>query len=192
MLFAFVYILFFMLDILIIHDFSTLGMIPIGHLVAGVSLFMILFLRKKSKMFPEDDNRWGVYTFFIVYVYSILFTNLFVNIGVISFIYPKLELNVLSYYMDFYLLAFSVFYLYLYRNGLWKNEDLSKWMRWSIIFGLLKPALHVVIFEIPISIYRYWGIVDLAMLFCWLMIITGLIKLEHDSGHTKIRNTFVY
>lgn len=192
MLFAFLYVLFFGLDIFISSKFLTIGMIPMNFLVSGVALFFILFIRKRSISFPKDDNRKGIHTYFMVYISSIFFLRILLSMDVFSFIFPEISISFIRYLTDFFLIFYSACFMFLFRNGLWKDDHLSKWLRWSMIFSFLKCTPHVVFFYIPVLIHRYDGIVDLAMIFCWLMIIRILMQKEFSHRIEDYANTYVH
>lgn len=57
------------------------------------------------------------------------------------------------------------------------NPTLSKWMLWSVTIGFISYGVRF-FFRLPILLYRYEGVIDLIMLFGWLMIIDNLLRME--------------
>ena len=54
--FAFFYLLFFAVDILLATKFDVFGMVPVDYIVSGVGIFSCFFLLKRLHYFPSSEE----------------------------------------------------------------------------------------------------------------------------------------
>jgi len=201
MYFALFYIFFFALDILIATRFETLGMIPMNFLVSGVSLFMIIFMRMNKsavkRAMEEDPPFYLLYTF-IIATFLINFYHGAFRFFVLTYIMPPMTefLYVLDHYIDIAMILLS---LTLFISVLTHCDLSAAVCRWSLQIAVTaffkyslwwfswvrygSPGHHLLM--------RYGGVMDLAIIFGWLMVVSTTLKKEHDihadtTGHFAV------
>jgi hypothetical protein len=175
MYFAFFYILFFALDILAATRLQVLGMIPVHYLVAGVGFFLSVFLVRRHHFW----NSTGIKPIFLIlfYSYVILISLLnfilassraFYSLGFIriTIFLPAIIITIITALMILFLL-FKLPMKYV----------LSKWILFSMVAGFVRYSVESFI-SLPFILFRYSGVLDLIMLFGWLMIIVTLVRME--------------
>ncbi|MFC1502473.1 hypothetical protein ACFL6A_03575 [bacterium] len=157
-----------------------------AYLVAGVALFLLLFLRKRLCFFPQ-----GKYTpFLILYLIFIFLTfilNLFLGLNKIipniAFGNTMLFAKIINWVLTFYLIIFTVVF---YKLIFSRKDSLFKWIRISILGGILRFGIHLVIPLLPVVIFVYMGVLDLIILFGWLMTIVTISQKELLDGQESI------
>ena len=175
MYFAFFYILFFAIDILAATRLQVLGMIPVHYLVAGVGFFLSVFLIKRYHFLRSIEIFsvtlllfWG-YVFLLTVFYLFLASSrALVDLGVIDTMIIVPDVIIIS--ISSFLLLVSLFTLPL-------KYAISKWMLFSVIAGFISNFVNS-FFSLPMILWRYSGVLDLIMLFGWLMIIVTLVRME--------------
>ena len=184
MYFALFSLLFFALDILLIFKFQALGLIPMEYLVAGVGLFCTVIFIKQYKFFKILNLHKILTSLFISYVFFVAVGNLI--LPTFTHFFKNVEHRfIYDYVKDLALLGYSVILCICIAAFFGIRGNLTKWIFFSAIGGILRFSILRIdhLFEPPISIliWRYLGILDMIMLFGWLMIIHTLIHAEDDA-----------
>ena len=180
MYFAFFYLLFFALDILVVMEFAALGMIPMNYLVAGVGFFCCYQGGKCFSQFSNYRRSSFIYCLFFFYILIISLSNFFWgNFRIVRYIFklsvffeivPAWVLFALSGILS---LSIAVF--------LPMSSSLSRWMLFSSLAGAVRFGITF-IFSGSIFLHRWDGVLDLVMLFGWLMIIITYLRMEYGLG----------
>jgi hypothetical protein len=185
MIFALLYLLLFLLDILASSRFLVLGMIPMDYWVASVGFFCGGLMMRKWSFIHIHFRHPGLTTCFLVYM--ILTASLRFCEGSSRLLLQAagIDLLVVAAIPDVFLLAFhaaaAVLVLALGRL----SSTLSRWMCFSAAAG----GLHYAVLEIyggSILLHRYDGVLDLVMLFGWLMIVHTLLRKEYGVEDVAI------
>lgn len=175
MLFVLVYLLFFAVDMLAATNFLVLGMMSMSYLVAGVGFFTLFLLLKRKDICISHLKKQWIFYFFVFNV--ILVTGYNLNRCI-----PNLLNLIINHDIDFYLghfvAGFSGFLLILMLRWAKKSSPVWRWMVYSSAAVLCHYALWEILTPVPVVIYRYYGIVDLCILFGWLMIVHTVLKEE--------------
>lgn len=180
MLFAFFYILFFAFDILLATRFLVLGMMPMQFVVGGTGVFFIFFLIRRHHFFTI--KRMGTLFPKIFWGYIVLITasNMFEatlralqSLGIISFDWypPVLIITVVTAVLA----VFAPLMLSM-------EHTLSRWLLFSLIAGIVRYGVEA-LFTLPVIVWRYLGVLDLVMLFGWLMMIVTMMRMEFSEEY---------
>ena len=182
MYFALIYLFIFGLDILLIHKFQALGLMPMDYLVAGVGVFCSLLFMKQYKSFRMLKREETVFKIFILYVLIVALFRF--GTPIMSLIYASLKLKVLyDSAIEYILTGYSILLCIIIPVVMDMKAKLPRWLFFST-FSAIFASLQLHLFfnhSLSILIWRYSGIFDLFMLFGWLMIIHTLMHAEDDA-----------
>jgi hypothetical protein len=175
MLFAFLYVLFFAFDILLATQFLVLGMMPMHFVVGGTGLFFIFFLIRRHHFFTVKRMGTLFPKIFWGYIVFITASNIFHatvrafrSLGIISFDwFPPV----------FIIIVVSALLAVLAPFTLSMEHTLSRWLLFSLIAGVVRYGIEA-LFTLPVIVWRYLGVLDLVMLFSWLMMIVTMMRME--------------
>ena len=195
MYFAFLYLLFFAVDILFVTHFEALGLMPVHFLVAGMGLFFSGCLLKCS--FPFEDGKQSrlFRRVFLIYILIISLFNL-ANGCLRSFSsVSRISLDkwfAVDFWINGAILTFSLILFFLFFSAMPLRHSLSRWMLYSVGAGILRYGVGHVWRPLPVLLFRYMGVLDFIMLFGWLMVIDTLLRREYgfvssDDGHLVVR-----
>lgn len=180
---AIIYLTLISIDILLITRFEVVGMLPMSYFVAGTGASFLIFICKyRASLFFKLKQRYLIILFLLnILLISIfqLFTGIRYIISdllIVGELWIKIKLA-LNIYMSisFFLLTFLI-KIFLYNSML-------KWLLFSAIIGFVRYGIALILSILPDLIYRYLGILDILMLFGWLMILTTLIKEGYDADN---------
>ena len=181
MLFAFLIILFFAIEILFITEFTTLGMTPMNYTVAAIGIVFLVQLCNYKRIILNIYSSKVIHYLFCLFVLVIILFNIFTAIQQI--IQEIVAVNQIFIFIGdiiyTVLVIFSLFLLILIWHKKLKST-LNWWMVFSIIFGTIGWLIKIIFGEWPKVITRYSGVFDLGMLFGWFMIIFSLIKYKYE------------
>jgi len=173
--FAFFYLLFFAVDILIATRFDVLGMMPVHYIVAGVGIFFCFFLSKRLRFFPLSEKFLLSPSIFYVYILIISIFH-FMNANSPILISLKVISSTIELPSDILLIMSGiVFFLSLFTMPF--RHSLSRWVLFSAVAGIVRYSIEYV-FPNSILLLRFGGVFDFIMLFGWLMIIVTILKME--------------
>lgn len=190
MYFAFFYLFFFALNILLATRFFVLGMVPMHFLVAGVGFFVCFYLGKRFSLFPIYKKDSILPKIFFAYVLIVSLFNFFGGLCFSIGLFREFLLR-MHFIPDQALCAFSGF-LSLWISFLVPlKSSLLKWMLYSVVAGFIRYSVPLV-FGLPVWLYRYLGVLDLIMLFGWLMMIITLMRLEYGFESYVTRDTALH
>ena len=182
MLFAFIYIFFFSLNILLDSKFLSFGMMPVDALFAAVSFFiLILFVQ----YFEFDEDAYKNY--YILYSISGL-SVLCISRLLICFRGPEkwsLFKQIAHYFFgsgEFRILVIIFSSLGILWNLIYRinHHVIFKWIQFILIFILIRYGILHLLYtiggKISVLAYRYSGIFDLPILFSMLVCIDLIVK----------------
>ena len=179
MIFVLGYLLFFAVDILAANRFLTLGMMSTSYLVAGVGLFVLVILfRRINVCIYYIKQPLPVYIFLLI-------LGLTVSLKLVINGWILLNLDTL---INFEIIADHIITgitlaLLLMLITIWKQKNpLWSWIVFSLAADLCRYILWEILSPVPSIVYRYYGIMDLFILFGWLMIVHTLLKEEFAQG----------
>ena len=192
MYFAFLYLLVFAFDILVVTRFHVLGMIPMSYLVSGVGCFFLYFLLRKKQFFPVHFKYSLFIYIYILYVF-IMFVSNFIIGNYRILVFASILNNSNEFLSD--MTTYSrqlLFFLSLILILMIIHMILSKKAPsfWIIISTGVYPLYYIIgdffIYgevcipvKTPSLIYRYSGIFDLIVLFGWLMVMRIMLDKEY-------------
>lgn len=164
------FLLFIALDILVSGQFQSMGMSPMEYFVAGMGFsFIFYYLRRfrgraslparRMDLFLMGVGLISCWSLFSIYHVLFIHTRLLI----------KLEL-ILSLYVA---LFFSVLTLSLLEKR-WRRS----WLTGASLVTALRYLEACVVRPTPNWLWRYGGVMDLVMLFFWLMILMDVLKKE--------------
>jgi len=180
LLFALGYLLFFAIDILLANNFWVLGMMYTSFLTAGVGVFTIIFMLRRMPICLMSIKPKFLIIGFLTLVSFISFRNLIGN----QFLIPIPFIEELYESMRSVIAGIASLLLVLFFIFQKKKNELKRWMIYSLIAILCHFLLWEILSPVPPLIYRYYGIMDLIILFGWLMIVHTLLKEElRQSGY---------
>lgn len=190
MYFAFFYLIFFALDILIVGNLMSLGLVPMDFLIAGVGFFFCFYVVKRFSIFTHHTK------------YSILPKLSFTLIVLVSVfnLFEALCMSIKIFLVFMVRIGFVPEWVFSVFSGLLSllivfliplKPSLSRWMLYSVVTCFVRYCLPLII-GLPELLYRYMGVFDLIMLFGWLMIIITLLRLEYDFDLSVNRNVAVH
>ena len=189
MYFALFYLIFFAIDILLVTQFDALGLIPMYYLVAGVGFFTSFFLYNRISRIPFPSNNRIALILFTLHIFFIALDKFYVASR--QFIMIIFEFRLPIFFLTNWLMLISSgFVFFIISITLLKENKLWKWIMYSLGAGFLNGFLNL-IFGASILFFRYAGILDLIMMFGWLMIIVTLLKEEFDTDVYIISNVDV-
>src|SRR4030042_6709638 len=183
MLFPVVFVLFFTLDILLITRFSSFGLVPVFYLSAGTGLFMAWFLyryRNQGTRTVRDAGIFRLYFFSVILIFLNNFLQASMSLIVFLFKYDVKLLFVLSGLTEIPILIFSFIILIMVILKP-SRSPLEVWILLSVSVTVLKYGLFRFYDALPPLLWRYGGVLDMAILFCWLVIIHKLLEEEMES-----------
>lgn len=182
MVFVLGYLLFFAVDILAANGFLILGMMPMSYLTAGVGLFAtIIILKRLSICVRLITKRLLFYSFILILVVTVL-VKLIVNIRTMLGLDRWIDFG---FFISHVIAIFTIVLLILLLTIGRQSNSLWRWMVYSLATSLSHYALWEILSPVPPIIYRYYGIMDLFILFGWLMIVRTLLKEElAQNGYT--------
>ncbi len=164
-----------------------------AYLVAGVALFLLLFLRKRLDFIPQGKYTPFFLIFYLFFIFLVLILNVLLGLsnlyGDIAFGNTMLFEKIMNWFLTFYLIIFIVVFHKLIFSG---KDSLFKWIGISLLGGILRFGIHLVIPFLPIMIFVYMGVLDLIILFGWLMIIIVISQKELENGSTSVFETFIH
>jgi hypothetical protein len=173
--FAFFYLLFFSVDILLATNFDVLGMMPVHYIVAGVGIFSSFFLFKRLHFFPSSEKVLLFPRIFYGYILVISFFH-FMHANSPILINLKVMSKTIELPSDILLIMSGiVFFLSLFTMPF--HHSLSRWVLFSAVAGIVRYSVEY-IFPYSILLLRYGGVFDFIMLFGWLMVIVTILKME--------------
>jgi len=177
--FSLLYIMFFVIDLLIvtyiIFTIPVIGMIPLNYFIAGVGTFIILFLSKKRNSIQVKFKYRFVFWIYYIHIIILSVHNLFIATSHLHLIDSGgLISKILSYIII--MISFFIF-LFIPRFETFKYR-IIRWIYFSSWFVCIRSILDILPLRLPIKIYMNLGIITLPMLFSWLMIIDSMLKEE--------------
>ena len=183
MYFALFYILFFAIDILIVFRFETLGMLPANYLVAGVGTFCIFNLVKRFSFIPERVRDSYVSKLFIFHLFTMTCINLAIGFlviiqSILSHITTSSFIVSIQWIAFFTSLAVNLFITF----NIKLKGSIFFWMFFSVTVSTFRWGIVAIPPEVHALIHRFSGVVDLIMIFGWLMIIVQILKREFDPA----------
>ena len=176
MYFAFSYILFFALDILAATKFQVLGMIPVRYLISGAGFFFVIFTSKRLSFFRLNHAGTIIPQFFFFYILFIACMSFLIassralqHLSIISMIHsPAMIVQTV--------ISAILIFIILFTKQM--KSEISGWMLFSVVAGFVRYGVEAFI-SLPFILYRYSGVLDLIMLFGWLMIIVTIVRMEY-------------
>lgn len=181
MYFAIFYLFLISVDILIIFKFKVLGMLPMSYFVAGTGVSFLFYISKYwNSIFVSYKKRY-LFIIFIINIFLISLFQLLTGVRHIvgkTFISDYLWIQISDVFDGFIIISFLFIIIILLKASL--NHILSKWLMFCAIIGFTRHGIECILRILPEIIYRYLGVLDIIMLFGWLMIITTFINEEYD------------
>jgi hypothetical protein len=175
MLFAVGFILFFYLDIFISHRFMAIGMMPMAYLITAVALFVsIVLFRANPAVFDRGErllNRVWILSLFFISIIQFL-SNMLTNLARIL----SMDTLALDWIIAHALLGVSMLLL-VFTLIERHNTIYYRWQVFSALSCLIQALLPVTIWRVmPIKVYCFYGLIQLPMLFGFLMMIDSVLK----------------
>jgi hypothetical protein len=191
MYFAVFYLLFFVLDIYLVA--GCIGMVPMHYLVSGIALFLLLFLSRRLSIFLRNRLPSHFLFFYLGFVVLVFFSDLLIGL---SNIFGKIALGNLSFFVKIsstILMNYLIICLFMFRKILFvRRVPLVKWIRVSVIGGIIRFGIHIVFPPPSMEIYANMGVIDLIMLFGWLMMIVVIIQKEINDGCGSVKIPIIH
>ena len=158
-------------------------MVPINNLMGGVGLAIcILIFRNKKTVLSEVMNRKLI---IILPIYFILITFYNLAYGLAS-ILP--DTRIYSLWFDFsdafdsiLILCHIIVGLLFLRNKK-MNGNIKRWILISICISIVKSGLNIIIELFSPVVYRFYGILDFMVIFCWMVIIDKIMVKRFQFG----------
>lgn len=180
---AIIYLTLISIDILLVTRFEVFGMLPMSYFVAGTGASFLIFIYKYgAPLFFKLKQRYLIIIFLLnILLISLfqLFTGIRYIVGdplIVSDLLIKIELAFNTYMgISFFLLTILIIVSL--------NKSMSEWLLYSSIIGFVRYGIEFFMGILPNLLYRYLGILDIFMLFGWLMILTTLINEKYDADH---------
>ena len=188
MLIASIFVLFFLIDVLCVFHFYTIGMIPVDIIISSCgTIFVILIIRYRVEFSLQKQNTTLVifFVFYLILFVLFRFVNSMYRIALMitktdSFIYPYENSAILL------LIIMSVVLIVILARDNKLETQVKRWIMVSIWISVVKLIIHFRLSIFSFLVYRYYGLLDFAVIFCWLLAIDNLMKLkyEHDISNT--------
>jgi len=175
MLFAVGFILFFYLDILISFRFFSIGMMPMAYLITAVSLFVsVILFRANPAVFNRRErrlNRIWIFFLFFISVFQFL-SNMQGKIARLL----SMDMLVLDWIISHSAFCFSTLLLVFTLIGKQKSVYF-RWQVFSAFSCFMQAVLPVTVWRImPDKVYYFYGLIQMPMLFGFLMMIDSVLK----------------
>jgi|GEM_PF-2631244 len=181
MIFSTIFIVIFVLNIFATSGFTAIVPVPVHFLGGGVGCYLI-FLLSRDKY--HHDTSVGVSAlqrtivfvhFFMFFVFEFLLTLLMRNKGFVRYF----DLLVLvDQYASFLKIGFTFGGLLLLFLKI-EIGGLGKWIMLALFVYGLKSIVNSVWPILPINIFRLLPLVDLIVIWCWLIMITKIIHTRY-------------
>jgi len=187
-------ILFLMLEVLIIFEFQTIGMIPVDLVFACVGLPILIMLIKKRKTLQANRISNSSNIFLFIYFFFIISERIPTIVCVFVPLYDRLY----QFWIDaepisvLILIGIHFLGLYIFWRDKQIEKPLNKWIIFSIIIGLFKLLIRYKLGHFPLWVYRYYGIFDFAAIFCWLIAIDSFLKLKCENENAELTGSALY
>jgi hypothetical protein len=173
--FAVGFLLFFYLDIFISLRFIAIGMMPMAYLVTAVALFVsVILFRANPAIFDRGERRlnriWILALFFISLLQFL--SNMQSDVSEIL----SMDGLVLTQIIDQVLFGISTLLVIVTLIERHKTTYYL-WQIFSAFSCFIQALLPVTVWRLmPVKVYLFYGLIQLPMLFGFLMMIDSLLK----------------
>jgi hypothetical protein len=189
MYFAFFYLIFFALDIFIVSNLKSVGMVPMHFLIGGVGFFFCFYVGKRFSIFNHHTKYSIIHILSFALIVLVSVFNLFAAISMSIKIFQVFMVRI-GFIPEWVFSVFSGLLSLLIVFLIPLKSSLSRWMLYSAVTCFIRYCIPLVI-GLPELLYRYMGVFDLIMLFGWLMIIITLLRLEYGFDLSVNQNIAV-
>ena len=168
------FLLFIALDILVSGQFQSMGMSPMEYFVAGMGFsFIFYYLRRLRGRASLPARRMDLFLMGVGLISCSNLVKLYSN----GFFHTQQEIRHLfriSAGLDrYFFLCFLLLTLSLLEKR-WRRS----WLMAASLVTVLRYLVECVVRPTPNWLWRYGGVMDLVMLFFWLMILIDALKKE--------------
>jgi hypothetical protein len=182
MVFAAGFILFFYLDIFISLHFVAIGMMPMAYLITAVALFVsIVLIQANRNLFDRPERRLNRIWIFLLIVFAVIhfIWNLFGGFFADIF---QIDLGLFSQLAESVLCGISSILLFLTLIHQF-NTVYYRWQVFCAFSIFIQAVLPVTLWRImPEKVYRYYGLLQMPMLFGLLMMVDSILKKRFGFG----------
>jgi hypothetical protein len=174
MLFAVGFIVFFYLDIFISLNFIAIGMMPMAFLITAVSLFVsIVLIRSNPVIFDHSERRLNRMWIFLLIVFALveLVTNIRLDFKVIF----GMDVRLLDLVYGIIKCALSAVLLVVTLVSRRKTV-FNRWQVFCAFSIFIQALLPITVWRLmPELVFRFYGLVQLPMIFGMLMLIDSVL-----------------
>ena len=177
--------LFFLFDILAICRFKYIGMIPAQLLGVGIGgYFLALLFLPQFRPTVNQLIAPGVRRILTLYLISVLTFNLVAFWTVLVGQKARSVSNLLIVVTDPAIFTCSVLFLLflIVRRVRGRRYTLDPWIVAFLGIWTVEYGVALLLGAIPLWIWPWWFIQDFIVYFCWLVMITRIIRQRYDCG----------
>lgn len=181
MIFSLIIILIFALNIFASSGFMAFGLVPVVFLGAGVGCYL-LFLISRDKHYwikqggiPKVEQTAVQIHFSLFLILEFIFVLLMSNKSFVKYFDIFICIDRFAPYLKLVLLSGMLGILII--KG--QVSPFRKWIILSLSIYLLKTVSQLIFSVLPLAIFRFFPIVDLAVIWCWLVMITKIIQTRY-------------
>ena len=180
MIFAIIYILFFVFDILVFHGFLIFGMLPMEYFVPSVGIFVGVICLKNRRYFPSHPvaGALSISLYYIIYlsIYGLCKASiaLFHAYQIFQFtVSHSKEIGIFNIILQGSIISMMIF--------TWRmKEPLYRWLLISFV-AILMNELIMDFFVFSSLMYRYSGFLELPKIFSWLMMVHYILRKKYGN-----------
>lgn len=181
MTFAISFIVFFVIDILIFHQFLLFGMAPVDNLCLAVGFYTGVTYFQNKAYYPSHQ-KWG-----IVYVGSgfIILNNLLAAFPMYLMMMPNTNVQRVAWLLSGYPTGLSfgatavVFSILIFQRKI--SDRLYQWLVFSIGILFINKLINLIFSPTPPLLYRYQGFLILPAIFAWLMMLHHIFEIKYGN-----------
>jgi hypothetical protein len=187
MIFAGAYVLFFAMDILLYSGIQLLGMLPMALLISAVSFFIVFLLWSVNRS-AIGRNSIRFNRVWMFYLGGTALFNLLWNLHPFyrkHFEFFDKNWRIFNVLFDLTLIAASglIFFYTLFSK---RHSPAYRWHVFVSAYIFIRNLAPSIIWEkIPPLVWRFDGILDMPILFCFLMVAVKWIRAQYRFEETN-------